>query len=61
MVYLHINQYRGHNKKLELGLSKYETKTDLKRAAGVNTSNLAAKSDLASLKAHVDKIDLNKL
>ena len=34
---------------------------DLKGAAGVDTSNLAAKSDLARLKAEVDKIDIEKL
>ena len=34
---------------------------DLKGAAGVDTSNLAAKSDLARLKAEVDKIDIGKL
>ena len=33
----------------------------LKKATGVDTSNLAAKSDLASLKAEVDKIDIDKL
>ena len=32
-----------------------------KKATGVDTSNLAAKSDLASLKAEVDKIDIDKL
>ena len=33
----------------------------LKKATGVDTSNLAAKSDLGSLKAEVDKIDIDKL
>ena len=37
------------------------TKADLKGATDVDTSNLAAKSDLASLKADVDKIDIDKL
>ena len=37
------------------------TKTDLKNAIGVDTFKLAAKSDLASLKAEVDKIVVNKL
>ena len=39
----------------------YETKTELKNAAGVDTSNLAAKSYLAHLKAEVHKIDVDKL
>ena len=33
----------------------------MKKATGVDTSNLAAKSDLVSLKAEVDKIDIDKL
>ena len=33
----------------------------MKKETGVDTSNLAAKSDLASLKAAVDKLDINKL
>ena len=36
------------------------TKSDLKKAIGVDTSNLAAKPELASLKAEVDKIDIYK-
>ena len=38
-------------------LSNYETKADLRKTTGINTSNLAAKSDLASIKAKIDKID----
>ena len=36
-------------------------KANLKEAGSVNISNLTAKSDLAILKAEVDKIDQNKL
>ena len=36
-------------------------KTDLKNAAGVDTSKLAGKSDLVELKAKIDKIDVDKL
>ena len=39
----------------------HATKTDLKSATGVDTTKLAAKSDLAKLKAQVDKIDVDKL
>ena len=39
----------------------YSTKTDLKKVTGVDASNLAAKSELASLKAKVDKIDVDNL
>ena len=41
-------------------MSNYATKLDLKNATGVDTSKLAAKSDLASLKTEVDKIDVDK-
>ena len=36
-------------------------KTNLKGATGVDTSNLAVKSDLVSLKSKVDKTDIDKL
>ena len=42
-------------------MSNYATEADSKGATGVDTSNLAAKSDLANLKAKVDKIDIDKL
>ena len=38
-----------------------QQKADLKGATEVDTSNLAAKFDLACLKAEIDKIDLEKL
>ena len=38
-----------------------QQKLILKNARGVDTSKLAAKSDLASLEAKVDKIDVDKL
>ena len=42
-------------------MSNYATKTDLKRAIWIDTSNLALKPKLAKLKAEVDKIDVVKL
>ena len=51
----------GVNVKVELDLSSYATKGTLKGTTGIDTSNLAAKSDLVSLKAEVDKIDIDKL
>ena len=42
-------------------LSNYATKTDLKKATGIDTSKLALKSNLANLKAEIDKIDVDKL
>ena len=48
----------GGNVKVELDLSSYATKAELTNTTGIDTSKLAAKSDLASLKAVVDKIDV---
>ena len=47
------------NAKVEI--SNYATKFDLKNATGIDTSKLAAKLDLVSLKAEFDKLDVNKL
>ena len=46
----------GGNINDKVDLSDYAKEADLKIATGVNTSKLAAKSDLASFKAEVDKI-----
>ena len=54
------NHFTG-NVKVELDLSNYITKTDLKGITETDTSNLALKSNLAKLKAEVDKIDVDKL
>ena len=51
----------GENINVRADLPNYATKTDLKDATGVDTSKLATKSDLASLKAEIDKIDVDKL
>ena len=42
-------------------MPNYATTASLKRVPGVDTSNLAAKSDLVSLKADIDKTDVEKL
>ena len=49
------------NVKVELDLSSYATKIDLKEATGINTSDFALKLNLASLEIEVDKIDVGKL
>ena len=63
MIQYFLKPYRsfGENINFSADLSNYATKTDLKNATGVDTSKLAAKSDLACLKAEVDKIDVGKL
>ena len=51
----------SNNVKVELDLTNYATKTDLKNIAHVDVSNLASKTNLAALKTKVDKIDVGKL
>ena len=42
-------------------LSNYATKTDLKIVSHVDVSSFALKSNLATLKTEVDKLDIDKL
>ena len=51
----------GRRVKAESGLSNYATKVDLKNATGVDTSKLAKKVVLGSLKPEVNKLDINIL
>ena len=55
--------YRGSSKdiKVELDLSSYATKNNLKDITNVDTSSFASKSNLAALKSEIDKIDTDKL
>ena len=46
---------------VKLDLSKYVTKADLKNATGVDTTEFATGTDLASLEWNVDELDINKL
>ena len=47
--------------KVELDLSNYATKADLKNEAGADTSKLPKKVDLANLRSNVEKLDIDKL
>ena len=46
---------------VKVDLSNYATKTDVKYILQADTSRFALKSNLASLKAEVDKLDIDKL
>ena len=46
---------------VELDLSNYASKADLKNATGFDTSKCAKKVNLANLKSDVDKLDIDKL
>ena len=45
---------------VKVDLSNYATKPDLKNVSHVDVSSFALKSNLASLKTEVDKLDINK-
>ena len=49
------------NVKVELDLTNYATKTDLKNITHVDVSSFASKTNLAALKTEVDKTDTDKL
>ena len=51
----------SNNIKVELDLTNYATKTDLKNITHVDVSSFASKTNLAALKTEVDKIDVDKL
>ena len=55
--------YKGSssNVKVELDLTNYATKTDLKNITHADVSSFASKTNLAALKTEVHKIDADKL
>ena len=50
----------GGDINVKVDLSNSPTKADLKDETGIGNFNFALKSDLASLKTEVDKLDINK-
>ena len=51
----------GRNINVKVDLSNYARKTDLKNVTHLDTSSFALKTNLASLKTKVDKLDIDKL
>ena len=51
-------KHSGGDMKVELYLSSYARKASLKGETGIDTSMLASKTDLASLKTKVDNLDV---
>ena len=51
----------GGDINVKVDLSNYATKTDIKNIPHVDTSSFALKTNLASLKTEVDKLDIDKL
>ena len=59
--YFPLYRSSGGNIKVELDLNSYATKTDLQNVTHVDVSSFASKTNLASLKTEVDKLDIGKL
>ena len=51
----------GGNIKVELDLSSYATKTDLKNVTHLDVSGFVLKTNVANLKTEIDKLDIAKL
>ena len=51
----------SNNVKVELDLTNYATKMDLKNITHVDVSSFVSKTNLAALKTEIDKIDADKL
>ena len=61
MSYYPPYKISGNDVKVELDLTNYATKNDLKNITHVDVSSFASKTNLAALKSEVDKIDVGKL
>ena len=51
----------GGDINVKVDLSNYATKADIKNISHVDTSSFALKTNLATLKTEVDKLDIGKL
>ena len=51
----------GGNINVKVDLSNYATKSDLKNVTHVDTVSFALKTNLASLRTEVDKLDIDKI
>ena len=51
----------GQNVKVELDLSNYATKDDVKNITHTDVSSFASKTNLSALETEIDKIDIDKL
>ena len=49
------------NINVKVGLSNYATKTDLKNVTHIDTTSFELKTNSASLKAEINKLDIDKL
>ena len=56
-----FNSHFNDNIKVQIDLSNYATKADIKNISHVDTSSFALKTNVANLKTEVDKLDIDKL
>ena len=61
MSYYPLYKSSSNNIKVELDLTNYVTKTDLKNITHIDVSSFASNTNSAALKTEVDKIDIDKL
>ena len=61
MIYYPPYKCSSNTVKVELDLTNYATKNDLKNIMHVDVSSFASKTNLAALKSEVDKRDVDKL
>ena len=60
--YFHeTSEHSDGNVKVELSVSNYTTKANMKRATSIDTSTLASKTELTGLKTKVDNLGVYKL
>ena len=56
-----FNSHFGDSIKVKIDLNNYATKAGITNILHVDTSSFALKTNLASLKTEVDKLDIGKL
>ena len=56
-----FNSHFGDSIKVKIDLSNYATKADIKNISHIDNSSFAVKTNLASLRTEVDKLDIVKL
>ena len=56
-----FNSHFGDSIKVKIDLSNYATKADIKNISHIDTSSFALKTNLANLKAEINKLDIDKM
>ena len=56
-----FNSHFGDSIKVNIDLSNYATKTDIKNISHDDTSSFVLKTNIANLETEIDKLDIDKL